>query len=96
MSALAAGCNARRASVPPACAPAPTNKTPQEAEPRTPLSAANTPGSCYLTENLVVPAGMSGTRLEAKLIHIDLNGFTPFVASATSSTNTAPDANDRY
>lgn len=73
---------------PPPGTPAPTNKTLSDLEPRIALSAANTPGdadhvfiidepgSYYLTENLVVPAGMSGVRLETNFINLDLNGFT--------------------
>lgn len=65
-----------------------TMKPLTEVEPRTALSAANTPGdaqavfviskpgSYYLASNLVVPGGKSGIRIEADDVSIDLLGFS--------------------
>jgi hypothetical protein len=67
-------------------APAPTMKTLDQIEPRTPLSAVtgdssvmaiiNLPGVYYLTTNLVVPVGFAGIRIMTNDITIDLNGFS--------------------
>ncbi|MEL7473216.1 MAG: right-handed parallel beta-helix repeat-containing protein, partial [Planctomycetota bacterium] len=65
---------------PPAGAPAPTNKTLQEVEPRTPISSngitiiIDEPGSYYLTGN--VNAGASAISVQATDVTIDLNGFS--------------------
>lgn len=64
-----------------------TGKTISEAVPRTPLSAANTPGdstavyvitqtgSYYLTGNVTSPSGKAAVRIEASNVTLDLNGF---------------------
>ncbi len=66
---------------------APTNKTLDEVEPRTPIGPAttpagggavfeiNTPGHYYLTGDVVVPALSSGIRVNADSTTVDLNGF---------------------
>lgn len=82
-SALSAGPLA-----PPAGAVAPTMKTIQQAEPRTPLTAETTPGdaaatfvitapgSYYLTADLNGQDAKTGIRVEAHRVTIDLNGFS--------------------
>lgn len=64
-----------------------TYKTLTEVEPRTAISATNTPGdasvlyrltqpgSYYLTSNVTVPAGKSGILIGSDAVTIDLNGF---------------------
>lgn len=73
---------------PPAGSIGPTYKTLSEVEPRTALSAANTPGdatcvhritqpgSYYLTGNIDVPNNVAGIEIAADNVTIDLNGFT--------------------
>jgi parallel beta-helix repeat protein len=58
------------------------------AEPRVPLSAATTPGNAFaisvinapgsyiLTQDITVPAGRDGIRLNASNVTVDLNGFS--------------------
>ncbi len=67
---------------------APTQKTLQQVEPRTPVSAETTPGnenavfiitqpgSYYLTANVVGASGKDGVRILADHVTLDLNGFT--------------------
>jgi hypothetical protein len=59
--------------------PAPTMKTLDQIEPRTPISALpftiNRPGSYYLTTNLTGVSGQSGILVLARNVTIDLNGF---------------------
>ena len=64
-------------------APAPTMKTLQQVEPRTPISQPasfpiqiNASGSYYLTENITGVAGVDGIQINASDVTIDLNGFT--------------------
>jgi hypothetical protein len=69
-------------------APAPTHKTLTEVEPRTAINATNTPGdashvyiisqsgSYYLTEDIVTAGTVSGIRIEADQVQLDLSGFT--------------------
>ena len=61
-------------------APAPTMKTLDEIEPRTPISAGsftiNLPGSYYLTGNLTGVSGNNGITINANDVTIDLRGFT--------------------
>lgn len=61
-------------------APAPTMKTLDEIEPRTPISALpftiNQRGSYYLTANLTGSAGANGISINANDVTIDLRGFT--------------------
>ncbi|MDB6028872.1 MAG: hypothetical protein JWM68_5095 [Verrucomicrobiales bacterium] len=69
-------------------APAPTMKTLAQIEPRTPISAATTPGdtftlyiinqpgSYYFTTNIVGVANKSGIFIQTGNVTIDLNGFT--------------------
>jgi parallel beta-helix repeat protein len=63
--------------------PAPTMKTLQQVEPRTPISQTNVPyvinipGSYYLTENLfAVGFGTTGIVVNAQNVTLDLKGFT--------------------
>src|ERR1051325_4630293 len=65
-----------------------TYKTLTEVEPRTAISATNTPGNAnasyvitqpgayYLTGDITVPSGKSGIQVYGTSITIDLNGFT--------------------
>ena len=61
-------------------APAPTMKTLEQIEPRTPISSAgyviSNSGSYYLTSNLTAGAGEVGITVSADDVTIDLNGFT--------------------
>jgi hypothetical protein len=86
---------------PPAGPVASSYKTLTEVEPRTALSAANTPGnsnavfvitapgSYYLTGNLQVPAGENGIVVGTFPVTIDLNGFSIMGASGALSGVTA-------
>jgi parallel beta-helix repeat protein len=69
-------------SLTPSGAPAPTFKTLQQIEPRTPISSLpitiNTSGSYYITSNLTGTAGTIGISLAADNITLDLGGFTLF------------------
>jgi hypothetical protein len=66
--------------------PAPTMKTADQIEPRTPISSApftiNVPGSYYLTTNLTVSSGNAIT-IATNNVTLDLNGFT--IGSTTPS-----------
>jgi hypothetical protein len=67
-------------------APAPTFKTLQQVEPRTPISSAITltnPGSYYLTTNISVASG-SAITISANDVTLDLNGFA--VTAGTAGT----------
>jgi parallel beta-helix repeat protein len=73
---------------PPSGAIAPTYKTLNQVEPRTPITAATTPGdadsvyliskpgSYYLVESMVAPAGKIAVEIEASNVTIDMRGFT--------------------
>ena len=71
-------CFAQGSLTPPG-APAPTFKTLQQVEPRTPISAIpitlNNSGSYYLTTNLTQTSSSSGITILANDVTIDLNGF---------------------
>ena len=60
--------------------PAPTMKTLQQVEPRTPISSLpvtiTQPGSYYLTSSFDLGAGQDGIFVSAINVTIDLNGFT--------------------
>lgn len=62
-------------------APAPTMKTLEQVEPRTPISelpyTISEPGSYYLTTNLILWAGVGLTAIsiETNFVTLDLNGF---------------------
>lgn len=60
--------------------PAPTMKTLDQIEPRTPISALpfsiSSPGSYYLTGNLTATADGASITVSADDVMIDLNGFT--------------------
>lgn len=62
---------------PPPGTPAPTMKTLDQVEPRTPISSIpytiSTPGSYYLTGNLT--SGAAGISIDADDVTLDLNGF---------------------
>jgi hypothetical protein len=66
-------------SLTPPGAPAPTMKTLQQVEPRTPISSApftiTEPGSYYLTTNLTVSSGNAIT-ITTNGVTLDLNGYT--------------------
>jgi hypothetical protein len=67
-------------------APAPTMKTLQQVEPRTPISQPasaagfpiqiNAPGSYYLTENITGVTANNGIEINVDNVTLDLNGFT--------------------
>jgi hypothetical protein len=75
-------------SLTPPGAPASTMKTLQQVEPRTPLDATHTPGdnyvqfqiatpgSYYLTTNVLGVSGKDGIRITASNVTLDLNGFS--------------------
>ena len=73
-------------SLTPPGAPAPTMKTLDQVEPRTPISSApftiTTPGSYYLTTNLTISGGDAIT-IATSGVTLDLNGFT--IASTAAS-----------
>ncbi|MEM7755370.1 MAG: right-handed parallel beta-helix repeat-containing protein [Planctomycetota bacterium] len=72
---------------PPPGAPAPTNKTLNEVEPRTPINAdtapasasashvISTPGTYYLTANITADQNKSAIEINADDVILDLNGF---------------------
>jgi hypothetical protein len=66
-------------SLTPPGAPAPTMKSLAQIEPRTPISSApftiSTPGSYYLTTNVVVGTGLA-IQITTNYVTLDLNGFT--------------------
>lgn len=69
--------------------PAPTMKSLDQIEARTPIASATftitKPGSYYLTTNLFVASGFDGIDIKTNGVTLDLNGFTIF-----ASTNSAP------
>jgi hypothetical protein len=69
--------------------PAPTMKSLDQIEARTPISAAGfnvaAPGSYYLTSNITAPAGADGIVVTAGSVTIDLNGFA-LIGQGTSGT----------
>jgi hypothetical protein len=75
-------------SLTPPGAPAPTMKTLQQVEPRTPISSApftiSQPGSYYLTTNLTVSSGNAIT-IATNGVTLDLNGYT--IRSTTNSAS---------
>ena len=77
-------------SLTPPGAPAPTMKTLDQVEARTPISSLpfpiNNPGSYYLTKNLNVASGDAIT-INANQVTIDLNGFT-ISSTATPAAGT--------
>lgn len=88
VAAMAGGSAALAGPLAPPAGPiAPTSKTLTEVEPRTAISAANTPGdadsvfrisspgSYYLTANMLGQAGKHGIEIAAVGVTIDLNGF---------------------
>jgi hypothetical protein len=78
-------------SLTPPGAPAPTMKTLQQVEPRTPISSApftiSQPGSYYLTTNLTVSGGNAIT-IATNGVTLDLNGYT-IRSTANPATGTA-------
>ncbi|MCA9309680.1 MAG: right-handed parallel beta-helix repeat-containing protein [Phycisphaerales bacterium] len=85
--------------VPPAGPVDSTMKTLEEVEPRTPIGPETTPagfgakyritspGTYYLTGNLVAAAGMDGLRIDSSDVTVDLMGFT-IQGSGTAAGNT--------
>jgi parallel beta-helix repeat protein len=77
-------------SLTPPGAPAPTMKTLQQVEPRTPISAAGfvitNPGSYYVTTNIVA-AGGNGITIQADNVTVDLNGFALLGAGGSSGVS---------
>jgi parallel beta-helix repeat protein len=76
---LAANAAFAQGSLTPPGAPAPTFKTLQQIEPRTPISSLpftiSTPGSYYVTGNLTGVAGSHGITITVDNVTVDLNGF---------------------
>src|SRR5436190_16486373 len=75
-------------------APAPTMKTLDQIEPRTPISAfgttLTTPGSFYLTTNLVSGSSTGdGILVRASNVTIDLNGFS-IISTTTAGGTDSP------
>ena len=60
--------------------PAPTMKTLDQVEPRTPISALpfiiTQPGSYYLTKNLTAAGAYDGITISSSNVMLDLSGFT--------------------
>lgn len=87
LAALLAGPSLAGPLAPPAGPVAPTHKTLSQLEPRTPISAATTPGdqssvfvisqpgNYYLPADVAVPAGKNGILVAAPDVTIDLAGF---------------------
>ena len=77
-------------SLTPPGAPAPTMKTLEEVEPRTPIASLpftiTTPGSYYLARNLSATADGGGITISADNVTIDLNGFALIGGGAGSVT----------
>ncbi|HVM48173.1 MAG TPA: right-handed parallel beta-helix repeat-containing protein, partial [Candidatus Acidoferrum sp.] len=86
-------------SLTPPGAPAPTMKSLDQVEPRTPISSVPftiaSPGSYYVTTNLTGASGLSGITISNNNVTLDLNGFALLgvpgslyaVAFASSQTN---------
>jgi hypothetical protein len=82
-------------SLTPPGAPAPTMKSLDQIEPRTPVDAVHTPGvslfmfyinqpgSYYLTTNIVGVSGKDGIGIAGNNVTLDLNGFTLLGGSGT-------------
>ena len=76
-------------SLTPPGAPAPTMKTLAQVEPRTPISSApytiSSPGSYYLTTNLVGTSGNNGITISSSQVVLDMEGFALTGVSGSSS-----------
>jgi hypothetical protein len=87
---LAAPCGFSQGALTPPGAPAPTMKSLDQVEPRTPISFApyviTQPGSYYLTTNLAISSFGNAILINANHVTLDLNGFT---ISSTGSGGTA-------
>ncbi len=87
--AMLAAVSAWAGELTPPGAPAPTMKTLDQVEPRTPISspgyAVTESGSYYLTTNLAVQGSDNGIDVHASDVSIDLNGFTISGASALAN-----------
>ena len=75
-------------------APGPTMKTLSQIEPRTPISSLpftiSTPGSYYLTTNLMGAVSSSGISVQASDVTIDLRGFSLVGVPSSLSGITVP------
>ncbi len=91
-------------SLDPPGAPAPTMKTLDQVEARTPIAALpftiNAPGSYYLAANLTAASGADGIVVNAASATIDLNGFTLDGAGLSASAHgiylAAPSGSGHY
>jgi len=81
-------CFAQGSLTPPG-APAPTMKTLDQTEPRTPISSApftiSVPGSYYLTTNLTGSSGANGITIASSHVTLDLDGFALLGASGSGN-----------
>ncbi|MBS0660473.1 MAG: hypothetical protein JSR82_19810 [Verrucomicrobia bacterium] len=91
LAALPASAVLAQGSLTPPGAPAPTQKSLDQIEARTPISSLpisiSTPGSYYLTGNLSVTTG-NGITIAADQVTLDLNGFA-ISSSANPASGTA-------
>src|SRR5688572_21135329 len=79
LTATTASLHSQGLLVPPG-APAPTMKTLEQIEPRTPISSIpftiTQPGSYYVTRNLTMVGTSDGITIQSNNVTLDLGGFT--------------------
>ncbi len=83
-----AGITFGQGSLTPPSAPTPTMKTLEQVEPRIPISTTTTissPGSYYLTTNIVTSGGTPGITISADNVTVDMNGFSILGSGATGN-----------